>query len=103
MSFSAEYNKDKVHFLDLEIYRQDHRLCTKTYFNKTDRNGYIPISSGHHPRWLEAIPKSQLIRIKRNCDLEADFELQANTIDRFKQQIKSMNREQLLKPKQKNQ
>lgn len=60
-------------------------MHTKTFFKGTDRNGYIPISSCHHPRWKVNIPKGQLLRLRRNCDSAEDFLTQADTnIERFK-------------------
>lgn len=58
-------------------------------------------------RWLEAVPKNQLIGIKINCDSEQDFETQSNIIiccfiergyqehklNRVKQQVRNIIRE----------
>ena len=68
--FSAELNSNRnnirlefnwsrcsIHYLDVEVMLNNNRLDTKVYFKPTDRNGYLPIQSGHHSRWLKNIPK----------------------------------------------
>lgn len=57
---------------------------TKVFFKKTDRNSYLPITSGHHPLWLKNIPKGQIMRVKRNCSEETEFFLQSKILtERF--------------------
>lgn len=46
---------------------------------KTDSNSYLPPRSCHYPKWVGNIPKGQIMRIKRNCNLEEkDFEETSN-------------------------
>ena len=110
LSFTAESSKTSSHFLDLTLTKKGSRVLTKTYFKPTDRNGFVPISSCHHPKWLGAIPKGQYMRIRRNCDDVADFELQAailtekfiekgytkNALWKTQQEVLAMDRESLL-------
>lgn len=78
IKFTYEYSTTPVNFLDLVIFKEQGVLLTKTFFKSTDRNGYIPMDSGHHPNWLKAIPQGQFQRIRRNCSRIQDFESQAN-------------------------
>lgn len=41
-----------------------------------DRNSYIPTDSCHHRTWLETVPQSQFIRLRRNCTMVSDFDTQ---------------------------
>lgn len=80
---------------------------------EVDRNGYIPLGSFHHPRWLSAIPKSQFVRVRRNCASIEDFDKQAKVLfDRFVEKgytpwelnktlsaVRSINRDDLFKKK----
>lgn len=85
MTFTGKWHTETIDYLDLEIFKNRGELCTKTFFKKTERNGYIPISSCHHPKWIGNIPKGQLLRIRRNCHLLEDFDIQADTlIKRFR-------------------
>lgn len=61
ISFSGSWNKQSINYLDLQIYKNNGYLSTRTFFKSTDRNGYIPTSSCHHPQWIGNIPKGQLI------------------------------------------
>lgn len=62
LTFSGKWNKESIDYLDLQIYKNNGYLNTRTYFKTTDRNGYIPTSSCHHPQWIGNIPKGQLMR-----------------------------------------
>lgn len=66
ISLSANSATDSIHFLDLVIFKQNGHLVTKTHFKDVDRNGYIPLGSCRHPRWLGGVPKSQMMRVRRN-------------------------------------
>lgn len=114
--FTYEANTVSVNFLDLVITEEEGKLITKTFFKATDRNGYIPVGSCHHPRWLEAIPKGQFQRLRRNCSKIEDFKEQADilknsfldkgyksdTLESDLTKITNMEREMLLKPTAKN-
>lgn len=58
----------------------EHQLYTKAFFKSTDRNSYIPVQSGHHPRWLRNIPKGKFTRIRRNCTFDNDYATQAELV-----------------------
>lgn len=89
ITFTGKWNLEKIEYLDLEIFKLGTSLCTRTFFKETDRNGYIPSSSCHHPRWKGNVPKGQLMRLRRNCDLTADFNKQADVlIQRFQEKGK---------------
>lgn len=100
----------KLEFLDLEIIIEEDLLITKTHFKEVSRNSYLPITSCHHKPWLFNIPKGQLVRIRRNCTKDADFNTQANLIGqrfvtkgyeeaqirRHIQSIQTMDRKQMI-------
>lgn len=83
------------------------------HFKATDRNGFVPTNSCHHPQWLGAVPKGQYMRIRRNCDNISDFHTQRyllrfcekgyslEDLTKTKNQVLSMDRESLLIPKDK--
>lgn len=110
ITFTGKWNLEKIEYLDLEIFKTGTSLYTRTFFKETDRNGYIPNSSCHHPRWKGNIPKGQLMRLRRNCDLIADFDKQAdmliqrfqekgyaaNTLAKLKSDVMKMDRKTLL-------
>lgn len=78
--FAYEASQTEINFLDLKISIRDGQLSTATYFKNTDRNSYIPTDSCHHEAWLRSVPKSQLIRLKRNCSDHEEFLAQADVL-----------------------
>lgn len=86
ISFTEAMDSYSINYLDLTIFKMGDRLHTGTFFKEVDRNGYIPLGSCHHPRWLSSIPKSQMLRIRRNCDSVHDYWEQSNIlVERFKE------------------
>lgn len=103
ISFTGKWDHQLIDYLDLQIFKKGNELYTKTFF-KTDRNGYIPTSSCHHPKWKGNIPKGQLLRIHRNCRKVEDFETQANIlIKRFEEKGYQENNLMKLKNKESGQ
>lgn len=116
IKFTGDWNKELVNYLDLQIFKNNNRLDTRTFFKETDRNGYIPTRSCHHPKWIGNMPKGQLMRMRRNCSSITDFERQADVLikrftdkgyekkemDRLKEQVKNMDRSSLLHKKERN-
>lgn len=80
INLTHEASRSKIHFLDLEITSMNGHLETKTFFKTMDRNGYIPTDSCHHTAWLKSIPRSQLMRIRRNCSHLSDYFQQAEML-----------------------
>lgn len=75
ISFTATFERQYVNLLDFIIFKEKHQLFTKTHFKEVDIKGYIPLGSCHHPRQLSAIPKSQFMRVKRNCIKKDDYDI----------------------------
>lgn len=73
LSFTMEYDKNKISFLDLWIIRNGAHLYTDLYRKPTARNTLLRADS-EHPRHLkESLPFSQLCRVKRICKTPEDF------------------------------
>lgn len=77
---TQEASSVEIHFLDLRIRVIEGRIMTSTYFKETDRNGFIHTKSCHHQAWLESIPKSQFLRLRRNCTNVDDFDREASIL-----------------------
>lgn len=110
ISLQFEASQSRIHFLDLNIMVANGSLFTSTHFKETDRNAYIPLSSCHHPSWLNSVPLSQFQRIRRNCTNTSDYHSQAlvlkqrfldkgyleNDIDITINKVATMDRSQML-------
>lgn len=68
-----EVSTSKISFLDLEIISTEGNLSFKTFFKATDRNSFIPTNSCHHKSWIQAVPKGQFLRVRRNCSRVEDY------------------------------
>lgn len=62
-----EFSSNKIHFLDLEIEISSRQFKFQTYLKPTDHNSFIPIDSCHHRSWPHSVPRSQFVRLRRNC------------------------------------
>lgn len=114
ISLQHEYSKTEIHFLDLRIIVCEGGIITTTYFKETDRSRFIDTSSWYHSAWLESIPKSQFLRLKRNCTNCTNFLQEAESLnqrflekgydpvelDRTLKIADERNREDLLVPRQ---
>ena len=80
IKFTMQSSKTDVSFLDIHIKLQDGLLHTDMYTKPTDRKAYLPSSSCHPKHCINNIPFSQLLRARRLCSKDEDFESQANSI-----------------------
>ena len=115
IKFTKEVNEYGLAFLDTFVYKEGNQLKTKVYHKRTDNKQYLLYTSCHPKQQKDAIPFSLLIRARRICNKIEDFEKEArnivNTLRRRKYPEKlletavirslNLNREDLLKPKEK--
>lgn len=88
LKFTAEWSISSINYLDLTLTRYQDKIGIRTFFKETDRNGFVPTQSCHHPQWLGVIPKRQYMRIRRNCDNLDDFHNQAQIqTDKFQEKV----------------
>jgi len=67
-------NEKVVNFLDLKISRETHgRLKFDLYVKPTNAGQFLHMNSSHPNHMFKNIPKSSLIRIKRNCSMNIDY------------------------------
>lgn len=113
ISLTWDINKDRIHFLDLEILNTSEGMITRSFFKATDRNSYISTTSCQHKPWLDNIPRGQFMRMRRNCTLEDDFETQSDRLEgmfldkgyrkeflkRERNMVRNLSRDDLLRDK----
>ena len=63
-----------VAFLDIDVTITTTGLATSVHYKPTDSHAYLNTKSSHPPACKRAIPYSQLIRIRRLCSEEGDFQ-----------------------------
>uniref|UniRef100_A0A8C5PUJ4 Reverse transcriptase domain-containing protein n=1 Tax=Leptobrachium leishanense TaxID=445787 RepID=A0A8C5PUJ4_9ANUR len=113
---TSNWSKTEVIFLDLKIFVENDTIKTKTHFKDVDCNSFIERRSCHLPQWLNAVPKGQFLRMKRNCTNISDFDIQSTklrsdcaekgyniqTLEDTRAEVRQMERLDLLKKKKKN-
>ena len=74
IKFEYEISKERISFLDTEIYIKNNKLLTKILRKKTDRQIFLNINS-ELQKWLKnSIPYSLTLPIKRICSTKKDFD-----------------------------
>jgi hypothetical protein len=71
---------ESVSFLDLTLFKANNTIQTKVFFKPTDSHLLLHFNSSHPRHTFRGIIKSQLIRFKRLCSKNTDFEQAANTL-----------------------
>lgn len=77
-----DYDKHKMSFLDILVYRDNNRLCSNLYRKSTDRNSILHGTSFHPVPLKKSLPISQFSRIRRICSSDVDFQIQADDLEK---------------------
>ena len=113
IKFTLESSLETVNFLDVSVRKTSTGIQTTVYRKPTDRNNYLHFSSYHPGSLKRGLPYSQMLRLKRICNTESEFENQsAEMCERFREKgyndytlkdslkrIKPLDRTSLLAPK----
>ena len=75
IKFTVEYSKDEISFLDTKVKKSDSgSLYTDLYIKPTDTNSYLKYDSAHPPKCKDSLPYSQMLRIRRICKNDEDYQ-----------------------------
>lgn len=86
LEFTVDYSKERVHFLDMWVEKNNGSLSTTLYRKETDKNTLLLASSFHPTPLKRGLPKSQFFRLRRICETTEDYIDKANDMkDRFLQ------------------
>lgn len=77
LAFTAEYDLNKVNFLDLTIHKGVDNLCTTIYRKPLSRNTLLRAESNHPKHLVKNIPVGQFLRLRRNCSTDSEFQSKA--------------------------
>lgn len=86
LKFTMEYDKRRMNFLDILVYRELNRLGSNLYQKSTDRNSILHGHSFHPIPLKRSLPLSQFSRIRRICSSDSDFKAQAADLEKCFQQ-----------------
>lgn len=80
LSFTMDFDMNKMNFLDILVYRDSGRLCSNLYRKSTDRNSILHGHSFHPTALKKSLPLSQFNRVRRICTSDSDYQTQANDL-----------------------
>ena len=73
IKFTKSISDDEITYLDLDIYKKDNTLHTKTHFKSTNSFFYLHGQSNHPPSTFKGVTKGENIRILRNTSEEEKY------------------------------
>ena len=83
IKFTSEISGKSVNFLDMTISLNATNIGTTVFYKPTDSHSYLLYSSSHPPACKNAIPFSQLLRLRRICQDDNDFWNKAHELLQF--------------------
>ena len=86
LQYTWEISPSSVTFLDMNISIKDNHLSTSIHYKPTDSHSYLTYSSSHPRSCKNSIPYSQLLRLRRLCSDDNDFDTQAKKMGTFFQE-----------------
>ncbi|BFZ15785.1 hypothetical protein BsWGS_18824 [Bradybaena similaris] len=73
IKFTSHISTKSVNFLDITVNINFPRLTTTVFYKPTDSHSYLLYGSSHPASCKNAIPFSQLLRLRRLCSDDSDF------------------------------
>ncbi|XP_071964222.1 uncharacterized protein [Antedon mediterranea] len=83
IKFTHEISDKCVPFLDISLSIDKPGLSTSVHYKDTDAHTYLNYNSSHPPACKNAIPYSQLVRLRRLCSDDDDFNIKASEMIDF--------------------
>ena len=81
IKFTAEYSKETINFLDVNIRLVGGELMTDLFVKPTDTHQFLDPSSSHPYHCKEGIPYSQALRLNRICSDNDSFDKRCNDLE----------------------
>ena len=83
IKFTAEYSKEEVSFLDLNIKFNDGKLKADLFVKPTDTHQFLDPTSSHLYDSKKGIPYSQALRVDRICSHNTNFDKRCNDLEKW--------------------
>ena len=80
LEITDESSKERIIVLDIEIYKYKNHLVTKEHRKETSSCSYLKYGSAHPNYVYKGIVKSQMIRLRRLCSRDYDFNHAINSL-----------------------
>ena len=79
--FTADWSKEKVNFLDVEVTLKNGALSTDLSVKPTDTHQFLDPKSCHPYYCKKVIPYSQTLRLNRSCSDNSNFDKRCNELE----------------------
>ena len=80
IKFTADWSKEKVNFLDVEVTLNNGVLSTDLFVKPTDTHQFLDPTSCHHYHCKKATPYSQTLKLKI-CSDNSNFDKRCNELE----------------------
>ena len=100
IKFTANYSREKISFLDVEVKKKGNQLVTGLYIKPTDTHQYLHASSCHTFHSKKSIHDSRALRLNRVCSENSFFDKRCNELKiwlREREYSDKLVRKQILK------
>ena len=81
IKFTAEYSKETINFLDVNIRLVEGELMTDLFVKPTDTHQFLDPSSSHPYHCKKGIPYSQALRLNRICSDNESFDKRCSDLE----------------------
>ena len=81
IKFTANYSREKISFLDVEVIKKGNQLVTDLHIKLTDTHQHLHASSCHVFHYKNSIPYSQALRLNRICSESSFFDKRCNDLE----------------------
>ena len=81
IKFTAEYSKEAINFLDVNVRLVEGELMTDLFVKPTDTHQFLDPSSSHPYHCKKGIPYSQALRLNRICSDNESFDKRCNDLE----------------------
>ena len=83
VKFTAEYSKEGVNFLDLNIKLIDGKLKTGLFVKPTDTHQFLDLTSSHPYHCKKGIPYNQALKFNKICSDNTNFDKRCNDLEKW--------------------
>ena len=81
IKFTAQYSKNTINFLDVQVTKENGKIVTDLYVKPTDTHQYLEYTSCHSFHCKKAIPYSQALRLNRICSSNELLDKRCNDLE----------------------
>ena len=81
IKFTANYSREKIRFLDVEVIKKGNQLVTDLNIKPSYTHQYLHASSCHVFYFKKSIPYSQALRLNRICSENSFFDKRCNDLE----------------------